>query len=152
MPDGARLAGRARRRRRELVAPPARRDVSGTVARRVAGSTAAQPAPPAALARRVCAPCSARSRRDAAEATAPALRGRGGARCSARAARRRLHVARDALDLLAADALVTYAFELASERPRRSTRARRDAMRRIAALAGGAAPRERVAASAPRAA
>jgi len=47
-----------------------------------------------------------------------------------------------ALDLLAADALVTYAFEAASERPTELTRRAAEAMARIAAL--GAAPERRV--------
>jgi uncharacterized membrane protein len=41
-----------------------------------------------------------------------------------------------ALDLLAADALVTYAFEAASEQPAELERRARDAMARISAIAG----------------
>jgi hypothetical protein len=47
-----------------------------------------------------------------------------------------------ALDLLAADALVTYAFEAASERPAELSARAASAMARIAAL--GATPRPRV--------
>jgi hypothetical protein len=49
-----------------------------------------------------------------------------------------------AIDLLAADALVTYAFEAASERPGDLSRRAAEAMRRIAAL--GAAPERHVSA------
>ena len=95
--------------------------------------------PPAALAQRVEAalrefggadagthpPYSAEACITACEALLGRLLGEG---CATRAA---------ATDLLAADALVTYAFEAASTEPARLEERARDAMARLAALAHG---------------
>jgi hypothetical protein len=93
------------------------------------------PVPPGALASRIgalygagSAPMSAERCVDAAALAVGALLADG---ATSRAS---------ALDLLAADALATYAFELASDRPRELAALADAAMRRFAALAAPADP------------
>ena len=99
---------------------------------------ACEPAPPASLAARVAVHLGEAPFADASAAAA---------RCVDAAERvvAQLVEANDtartsALDLLAADALATYAFELASEQPAQLPALTRDAMVRFAALAQRVAP------------
>ena len=110
------------------------RDAAVRVARWVAART---PEPPVALAERVGA---LYARGAAPEADAPTAAG-----CVDAAAHAVGALIADgatsrptALDLLAADALATYAFELASERPESLATLADEAMRRFAALAAPA--------------
>jgi hypothetical protein len=98
------------------------------------------PEPPPALAQRVGALYAAGAADAGADATASDLPTAGG--CIDAAARAVGELIADgatsratALDLLAADALATYAFELASARPDTLAALAEDAMRRFAALA-----------------
>lgn len=94
------------------------------------------PAPPPRLARRLraaLAPVMGREVRELPEAAVAAaeaiLRALLDGGCTGRA---------QALDLLTADALVTYAFEAAGDEPDAIAARADDAMRRLAALASGA--------------
>lgn len=95
-----------------------------------------EPVPPASLARRVA---------ELYEAGAGGAGDPAPARCVEAAARavgtliaERATTRASALDLLAADALATYAFELASEQPETLGALADDAMRRFAALGAAA--------------
>jgi hypothetical protein len=95
---------------------------------------ARRPAPPAALVERVRSALDESLTEDAANAPEACLR------ASERLVRTLLQTdsttRHSALDLLAADALVTYAFEAASEHPDRLVALASDAMMRMATLAG----------------
>jgi uncharacterized membrane protein len=99
---------------------------------------ARRPAPPGRLRARIDAALGQALEHEASDAAAACLRA--GEQLT-RALLQENATSRDsALDLLAADALVTYAFEAASERPGELAAQCRAAMVRIAALAG-ASPR-----------
>ena len=99
---------------------------------------ARRPAPPVRLRERIDAALGPALQSDANDAAAACLR------AGEQLARELLQenaTSRDsALDLLAADALVTYAFEAASERPGELAAQCREAMTRIAALASAGEP------------
>ena len=93
---------------------------------------ARRPAPPAGLRARIDAALGAELHADAPDVTETCL---AAAERLVRALLDDDATARDsALDLLAADALVTYAFEAASDRPQQLPARAADAMRRIAIL------------------
>lgn len=94
-----------------------------------------EPAPPASLAVRLQAVL---RELDPADRAAPAAEAcaRAGERLLAELLREGCASRDSALDLLAADALVTYAFEAASAEPALLERRAQEAMARIAALAG----------------
>jgi hypothetical protein len=96
---------------------------------------AREPAPPASLAERLQLVI---AELDAAEREAPAAEVyvRAGERLLAQLLREGCASRGSALDLLTADALVTYAFEAASLEPALLERRAQQAMTRIAALAG----------------
>jgi len=93
---------------------------------------ARRPAPPPALRARIDAALGESLHADAEEATEACLRA--GERVVETLLRAHATSRESALDLLAADALVTYAFEAASERPAELVARSAEAMRRIAAL------------------
>lgn len=92
-----------------------------------------RPAPPAALRERIDAVL---GRALDADGDAPAACLAAGERLVREIIRANATSRESALDLLAADALVTYAFEAASERPAELERRAHDAMARISAIAG----------------
>jgi hypothetical protein len=96
---------------------------------------ARRPVPPAALRTRIDAALGDALRQ---QSDAPAVCLAAGERLVRELIRENATSRESALDLLAADALVTYAFEAASERPAELERRARDAMARIAALASDA--------------
>ena len=93
------------------------------------------PAPPARLAARIEVEIGARSA-EGAEAVAEVCLA-SGERLLADVAARPSPGRESALDLLAADALATYALEAAAEAPATFDARALDAMRRLAAIAGG---------------
>jgi uncharacterized membrane protein len=94
---------------------------------------ARRPAPPARLRARIDAALGDALHEEVSDVATACLRA---GEQLARTLLRQNAMSRDsALDLLAADALVTYAFESASERPAELTARSREAMARIAALA-----------------
>jgi uncharacterized membrane protein len=95
---------------------------------------ARRPAPPVRLRARIDAALGHALESNAADAAASCLRA--GERLARTLLRENATSRESALDLLAADALVTYAFEAASERPNDLAAQCRSAMLRIAALAG----------------
>lgn len=94
---------------------------------------ARRPAPPARLRARIDAALGDALSNDASGAAEACLRA--GERLAHELLRENATSRDSALDLLAADALVTYAFEAASERPEELAKRSRAAMTRIAALA-----------------
>jgi hypothetical protein len=96
---------------------------------------ACEPAPPAALASRLRTELGVRPPEHAAEASAACVDA--AASLLARLLDDGCTSRETALDLLTADALLTYAFEAASVEPETLDERARDAMRRISALAGG---------------
>jgi hypothetical protein len=98
---------------------------------------ARRPAPPARLRARIDAALGRALESDATNAAATCLSA--GERLAHGLLRENATSRDSALDLLAADALVTYAFEAASERPGELATQCRAAMVRIAALAGESA-------------
>lgn len=97
----------------------------------------AEPPPPAALARRIAAAVSMHAR--APVSTAPALLLDAAVDIAAALARDGCRRRDEALELLSADALITYAFEAGAGDPAAAGRLAGDAMRRLSALAGAAA-------------
>jgi uncharacterized membrane protein len=96
---------------------------------------ARRPAPPTRLRTRIDAALGRALQSDANDAAAACLRA--GEELARELLQENATSRESALDLLAADALVTYAFEAASERPGELVAQSRAAMVRIAALAGG---------------
>ena len=97
---------------------------------------ARRPAPPARLRARINAALGPALESDARDAAAACLRA--GEQLARELLQENATSRESALDLLAADALVTYAFEAASERPSELAAQCRAAMERIAALASAA--------------
>lgn len=95
------------------------------------------PQPPRALAARIGVVMGDALLLDAAQA--PDAFAAAGERLTAELLRRGSTTRESALDLLTADALVTYAFEAAAEAPGDIVERAADAMRRIAVLGAGAA-------------
>jgi uncharacterized membrane protein len=93
---------------------------------------ARRPVPPPALRARIDAALGGSLDTDAAEAVEACLRA--GERLVATLLRENATSRESAVDLLAADALVTYAFEAASDRPAELAVRAADAMSRIASL------------------
>jgi uncharacterized membrane protein len=98
---------------------------------------ARRPAPPVRLRARIEAALGRALESDASDAAAACLRA--GEQLARELLQENATSRESALDLLAADALVTYAFEAASERPRELAAQCREAMVRIAALASESA-------------
>ena len=98
---------------------------------------ARRPAPPVRLRARIDAALDGALQGDASDAAAACLSA--GEELTRELLRENATSRESALDLLAADALVTYAFEAASERPGELAAQCRAAMMRIAALAGESA-------------
>jgi len=98
---------------------------------------ARRPAPPVRLRARIDAALGRALESDANDAAAACLRA--GERLTRELLQENATSRDSALDLLAADALVTYAFEAASERPSELAAQSRAAMVRIAALASAPA-------------
>ena len=96
---------------------------------------ARRPVPPAALRACIDAALGDALHGEAIDAGEECLRA--GERLAGSLLRRNATTRESALDLLAADALVTYAFEAASERPSELATRATDAMVRIAALDAG---------------
>ena len=100
---------------------------------------ARRPAPPVRLRARIDAALGSALQSDATHAASACLRA--GEQLTRELLRENATSRESALDLLAADALVTYAFEAASERPGALAAQCHEAMGRIAALAGESAHR-----------
>ena len=98
---------------------------------------ARRPAPPVRLHARIEAALGRALESDASDGAAACLRA--GEQLACELLQENATSRESALDLLAADALVTYAFEAASERPRELAAQCREAMVRIAALASESA-------------
>src|SRR5215213_4430820 len=95
---------------------------------------ARRPVPPPALRARIDRALNESLHADAGEVVEACLRA--GERLVESLLRTNATTRESAIDLLAADALVTYAFEAASERPHELNARAREAMARIAALGG----------------